>query len=298
VLLSWLPGVRVVYHEHDSPERADGRLPDDATAGLMRLIMHARRALVRRSVFCVLPNPERAALFAERFRARDVVCAFNCPDVNEFRSFGKSRSDEPISVLYHGSVVPARLPKAVIEALSMTPANVKLRVIGYETIGSQGYVSELRETAQLFGISDRVQFLGVLPMREEVLEWCRNSDIGLAFMPLVPKSVNEQHMTGASNKAFDCLACSMALLVSDLPDWRAMFVDHGYGLACNPDDPKSIGAALNWFVEHPEETRAMGQAGRHRALLDWNYQAQFAPVLDRMRLPDTAQRNARTEAVL
>jgi glycosyltransferase involved in cell wall biosynthesis len=284
-LLSLVPGVGVIYHEHDSPESTDGRLPASATVGVMKLIMLARRLLVRRAVFCVLPNPERARLFANRLGATDVVCSFNCPDMNEIRSIVKCRSDETISLLYHGSVVPARLPKTVIEALSMAPANVKLTVIGYETIGSRGYVSELRHTAHQLAISDRVQFLGVLPTRCEVLEWCRRSDVGLAFMPLAPNGVNERHMTGASNKAFDCLACGMALLVSDLPDWRTMFVDPGYALACNPSDAKSIATALRWCVEHPQEVRAMGEAGRRRTLTEWNYQAQFAPVLERMIAP-------------
>ena len=49
--------------------------------------------------------------------------------------------------------------------------------------------------------------------------------VGLALMPLNSNDLNMRHMTGASNKPFDYMAAGLALLVSDLPDWRQMFVD-------------------------------------------------------------------------
>lgn len=86
-------------------------------------------------------------------------------------------------------------------------------------------------------------------------------------------------MTGASNKAFDYMAAGLALLVSDRPDWRDMFVSPGYGRACDPSDPASISAALNWFLDHPEERRAMGANGRAKIEAEWNYDTAFKPVL-------------------
>jgi glycosyltransferase involved in cell wall biosynthesis len=89
-------------------------------------------------------------------------------------------------------------------------------------------------------------------------------------------------MTGASNKPFDYLACGLPVLVSDLPDWVAMFVAPGYGLACNPSDPDGLAANIAWFETHRDRGRAMGRAGYERIERDWNYEAQFAPVLDRI----------------
>jgi spore maturation protein CgeB len=102
-------------------------------------------------------------------------------------------------------------------------------------------------------------------------------------MPRTSDDLNERAMAGASNKPFDYLACGLALLVSDLPDWRRMFVKQGYGLACNPDLAENIAQMLHWYVEHPEETRQMGEQGRQRILSDWNYESQFAPVWERLR---------------
>jgi glycosyltransferase involved in cell wall biosynthesis len=135
--------------------------------------------------------------------------------------------------------------------------------------------------AQL-GIAGRVEFLGPVPQREELLALCRQCDVGLSLMPKQSLDNNEQTMTGASNKPFDYLACGLALLVSDLPDWRVLFVDGGYALAVDPADPHSIATAVRWLLEHPAESRAMGERGRQRILREWNYEEQFAPVLPRL----------------
>jgi spore maturation protein CgeB len=90
-------------------------------------------------------------------------------------------------------------------------------------------------------------------------------------------------MTGASNKPFDYLACGLPLLVSDRPDWRALFVDGAggpLGRACDPGSAESLAAQLRWLHEHPEERRQMAARGRARILADWNYEAQFAKVAD------------------
>jgi glycosyltransferase involved in cell wall biosynthesis len=98
-------------------------------------------------------------------------------------------------------------------------------------------------------------------------------------MPTTSDDVNMAHMTGASNKAFDYLACGMALLVSDLEDWRSVYIDEGYGLACDPTNPDSIVCAVNWFLCNREEMRSMGRRGRARTMSEWNYETQFAPVM-------------------
>ena len=108
-------------------------------------------------------------------------------------------------------------------------------------------------------------------------------------MPKATDDINQQAMTGASNKPFDYLACGLALLVSDLPDWQAMYVEPGYGLACDPDNVESVTQAVRWFLEHSIETRRMGELGRNRILQAWNYERQFEPVLQLLQLPQPSK---------
>jgi glycosyltransferase involved in cell wall biosynthesis len=278
-LTSFLPGVKVVYHEHDSPAR-------DVAPGSMfqRIVMRARRALARRSELCVLPNAQRSDVFSSDTGRRDVLTVWNCPMSEEVVEARRQAAGAPLSmrVLYHGSIVPSRLPATVIEALAELPDAVSLDVVGYETVGHSGYVDELKVLVAKLGLGKRVTFHGSVPERSDLMRICRTCDIGLSLQPVTTDDLNQQMMTGASNKPFDYLACGLALLVSNLPDWREMYADQGFALVVQPDSASSIAQALRWYLEHPAERLRMGEGGRTRIATEWNYERQFAPVLARM----------------
>ncbi len=279
-LVSFLSGVRVIYHEHDSPASSRASV-------FQKISFAARRRLARRAKICVLPNRGRAERFVSELNIsannghQSPLVVWNCPSVEEVTQPRSAHDGGDLWVLYHGSIGPSLLPLSVLEALAMLPERVKLRVIGYETIGHLGYVNELRETSRRLGINDRVEFLGPFK-RSELLSWCRKCDVGLALMPKESRDVNYQHMAGASNKAFDYLSCGLAILVSDLPDWRTFYVETGFGLTCNPDDSESIADALDWYLDHPVEMRTMGERGRRKIATEWNYEAKFRPILERI----------------
>jgi glycosyltransferase involved in cell wall biosynthesis len=276
LLLTFVPGLKVIYHEHDSPPSGTGDITRQAC-------LVARRHLARRAARCVLPNTTRAERFARELRAlENTVCVWNCPAREEVAPPRAQADEQSLWVLYHGSIVPSRLPPTVVTALAKLPASVKLRVIGYQTVGHFGYVDQLRAMASELGVAERVEYVGAVPTRAELLDWTRRSDVGIAFMPKVALGRDDHAMVGASNKPFDYLANGVPLLVADLPDWRSLYVDPGYGLACDPEDPDSIAAALEWFLTHPAERHAMGERGRQRVGQEWNYEAQFAPVYDEL----------------
>jgi glycosyltransferase involved in cell wall biosynthesis len=170
------------------------------------------------------------------------------------------------------------LPATVLAALAISPNGVTLSVVGYESPGSPGYIDNLRREAKRLGVAGRVEWVGTLN-RDELLAHSRRFDVGLALVPDVTRDVNLQRMVGASGKAFDYIASGLAVLVSDQAGWRETFVNPGYGLSCNPGDPRSIASSLKWFLQHPEETQVMGERGRQRILSEWNYEQQFAPVM-------------------
>lgn len=279
-LLSFLPRVRVIYHEHDSPPATNVGL-------FQRLCLITRRRLAKRVRMCVLPNEKRAERFAVEVNShsrkghKSTFVVWNCPSLEEVSASRSMHNGNGLWVLYHGSIVPSRLPVATVEALTLLPDNVKLCVIGYETIGHKGYVGILQEKAKQLGISQRIEFPGPMP-RNKLLAQCRQFDVGLALMPKVSEDINMQAMVGASNKPFDYLSSGLALLVSDLPDWRTIYVETGYGLTCDPEDPESIATALRWFLDHPVEMRAMGERGRQKIATEWNYEMEFFPILEQM----------------
>lgn len=267
--------VPVIYHEHDSPGTA-------AKSAFMKFVLQARRLVARLATLCILPNEHRAGQFGSEMGVSDkVVTVWNCPALEELGTPRALPSDE-ILLYYHGSIVPSRLPPTVLQSMALLPNTLKLRVVGYETIGHHGYANTLRELASKLGIGERLEIVGSVSTRRDLLELCRQADIGISLMPKSSSDSNEQTMSGASNKPFDYLASGLALLVTALPDWCRMYVDPGYGIACDPQDANSIAAAISFFVDHRAEMHAMGERGRQRIMREWNYELQFAPVLTRL----------------
>jgi len=273
LLLKTVFGKQVVYHEHDAYD------PGQATA-FMRLCLAACRSLSRVSDLNVLPSDGRVEHFRRQNAVPQEKCArvWNCPSLAEVRQSRAGTDREDVRVLFQGSIVPARLPFAVLHAMTKVPEHVTLRLIGYDTIGSPGYIGRLKEEAHRLNLAARVEFLGAISRHADLLALSDVCDIGLALMPLETDDVNMRSMAGASNKAFEYLGCGMPMLVSDRPEWRAMFVDPGYARSCDPEDADSIADALRWYLRNPARAREMGENGRQRVLSEWNYERQFAPV--------------------
>ena len=270
----WRTGARCVYHEHDAPAPAGG-------SAAMRGVLRARAALARRATLCLVPGVERGRRLIEDTGAARVEVVRNCPRLADVAAARPHARTGGLRVLYHGSVVPARLPMTAIDAVA-TVDGASLGIAGYEAAGHPGYVAALVEHARARGVAHRVTWAGTLPARADVLAHADGFDVGLALMPTDTADFNEQTMVGASNKPFDYLARGLALVVSDRPEWRAEYVDAGMARSCRPDSAADIADVLRWFAARPDETRTMGERGRQRILSEWNFERGFARVLDVM----------------
>jgi glycosyltransferase involved in cell wall biosynthesis len=266
--LSYWPGLKTVYHEHDTPQ-----------GGVRGPVLWMRTKFAARAQARVLPNERRVEQFNHYVaNHRPTFSVWNCPGRSEVSPPRKPhRDDKGLQLLYVGSIVPLRLPLSIVQALALLPDEVHLRVIGYATSGHRDYVTELQTLAQKLDVAHRTEFVEAMPHPDLLVE-SGKADVGLVLMPAAGDEANLQWMPGASNKPFDYLAGGLALLVSDTAGWRDTFVEPGYGRACEAQDPHSIAAALRWFIDHPIEMRAMGERGRQRVAADWNYEAQFSPV--------------------
>lgn len=269
-LLSYWPGLRVIYHEHDTPP-ADGKRRRD------RVLRFARRVTARRADLCILPQSQRLKEFLrETGRTGDSVCVWNCPAKSEVLPPRSAPCGTELRLYYQGSVGADRLPLSLLDAMILVKRPVSLHFAGYETAGA-GYIKEFLDRAMSLGLQERVRYLGVLD-RPELFLALATADLGVSFMPVKTTDINLRHMVGASNKAFDYLAGGAALLMSNLPDWIEMYGNGIYGVACDPEEPAAIARTLEDLLDNPGRLAEMGERGRRRILEDWNYETQFEPV--------------------
>ncbi len=273
-LLARKLGRRVVYHEHDLPQRL--------TTPLARFEAWCRRQLTKGAEIVVAPNRVRLdALLNDsgclgRPRA---YCIWNCPRQEEASpapAFSESRGS--FAVHYHGSINPTLLPLTLARALQLLPTTVHLSIAGYETIGAAGYVEEFLMHSRRLGVGPRVRYFGALP-RRQLLALCNGADVGVCFFDTDRENLNHRAMVGASNKVFDYLSQGLVLLMGDDAEWRSIFEPEGVAAFCHPGDPQSIAAALRRVLEGDPVLRSAKQRGPELIRAKWNYEMQFAPVL-------------------
>jgi len=268
--------VRVIYHEHDSPD------VDRGSSRFMKMVHACRDRLGRDASLCVLPQEDRLLQFLDTTkRTKPTFCVWNCPRLDEIQ-YTVAHENRGLIVYYHGSVTPARLPPSLILAASRFGGAVRIHIAGYEVLGSVGYLRKLIELAEECGMVDLVKPLGKVTPRSKLFYAASRADIGVSLMPKTTDDMNMQHMVGASNKAFDYMACGLPLLVSDLPEWVSTFVEPGFARACDPDDINAVEATLRWYLDHPDERRDMGRRCQDKIRQAWNYETMFAPVVSKI----------------
>lgn len=269
LIAAMLLRIPTVYHEHDYA--AGQRTIFDA------LLQNTRSALLRRAVCSVAPNEQRMMqLVKDGAREDRATVVRNYPSVGEVGPERSVCSNPVLWLHYHGSLVPARLPLSLIEALALLPSQVKLRIMGFEPYG-RDYRNELLRRVEELNLGNRVDVRKSVARHRELLEIANQGDVGLCLLGDLDE-FNHRSMVGASQKPYEYLACGMAVLVERTPEWCQAFVDPGYGLACDSGKPESIASAIGQFVDDRSRTREMGELGRRRIMVEWNYENEFGPV--------------------
>lgn len=260
---------KLLYHEHDSP-----------ALGLLHPWISRQRFLAAQKAYLVIvPNEARSEIVrsALNIPKSKMRVVWNVPRLCELpkRMPGNHR---PLMTYYHGNISPDLVPLSFVDALQKLEGKAYLKIIGYESPGSPGYIARLIQAGYITGGGSLVEYGGLIA-RSNLLQEAARAHVGIAFMPRSSGDLNMMNMTGASNKSFDYMAAGLALLVSDLPDWREMFVVPNYAHACDPEDAAAIADCLKWLHDHPSELEATSLRNRNKIEMDWNYDKQFAPIL-------------------
>jgi glycosyltransferase involved in cell wall biosynthesis len=98
-----------------------------------------------------------------------------------------------------------------------------------------------------------------------------------ARVGVVPFLSAANHMDAQPIKLFEYMIAGLPIVVSNLPRLSEIVTEVQCGILVEPGQPKAIGEALQWLLEHRVEAQAMGNRGR-RAILqtyNWNSQAQL-----------------------
>lgn len=141
----------------------------------------------------------------------------------------------PITVLYHGAVVPRRGLETLIESVSLWPAGFRLVIRGP---AQGGFDQHLRNLAMSFG--ERVALEPPVPP-EQLIATAAQADIGIFLL-----SNSTTHARFAMpNKIFEYMQAGLMVISSDLPEIRTVIETAGCGMLLPNDSPESIAACLS-----------------------------------------------------
>ena len=264
-----------------------------------RMVMGARARLAKEVELCVLPNEERVDIFKRQTGTnRPVECVWNVPGLEDIGPRKpKPNLQTPLKLFYGGSLAPARLSPLILQEIIKLAGRIELEIVGYATYDAQTYIESFVRLNDKTG-NKSITYHGALAQRGELLAVADRCEAALCLMPMSSHDLNMQTMAGASNKPFDATARGLAVVVSDIPEWKKLYLpgnnhasgkgywisDMGYGIAINPECVDSIKAGLEWMLSNRAKLWEMGERGRQKIQSEWNYEKMFTPVLKRLEI--------------
>lgn len=263
-LLLRLSGIKVIYDVHeDLPRQILSkpwiptmlRRPLALVAGLVERLA----ALGSHAIVAATPT------IADRFPVRKTYLVQNYPIVTELQDADSTpMTRRPAVAAYVGAITAIRGAREMIEALSLMPPELDLRL----AIAGQFSSASLREElASLEGWA-RVEEHGWLS-RGEVARLLHGARMGLVlFHPVA------NHIEAQPTKLFEYMSAGLPVIASDFPLWRDIVGDARCGILVDPLDPAAIADAMTWIMRNPEEAQEMGLRGRKAVEERFNWHSE------------------------
>ncbi|KRE03315.1 hypothetical protein ASE61_12630 [Bosea sp. Root670] len=172
----------------------------------------------------------------------------------------------PVTVLYHGAVVPRRGLETLIESVSLWPDDFRLVIRGP---AQGGFDQHLRTLAMPFG--ERIALERAVPP-DRLISTAAQADIGIFLL-----SNSTTHARFAMpNKIFEYMQAGLMVISSDLPEVRRMVDASACGVLLSSDTPQIIAACLASL--DPAQIDAYKRAALARAR-DLNFEAEGTKLL-------------------
>lgn len=187
----------------------------------------------------------------------------NYPDYQEFsdnRKFGKS-------VCFAGGISPQWMHEFVLDAIEGSAYTYLLAGKAQED-----YFKLLKEKDAW----KNVDYKGMLP-HEQVWSMMEQSSAGIALNDYMANVGYKMGSLG-NTKLFEYMMFGLPVIATDFTLWKEIVEGYDCGICVNPHDVKAIRAAIDFFINHPDEARRKGDNGR-KAVKEKYCWATQEPVL-------------------
>ncbi len=172
-------------------------------------------------------------------------------------------SDKPI-LIYVGGLTRIRGIKELCEAVTMTNNKTELWLVGpWE---SAEFQTECMEGGE------HIKYWGFKPLAE-VYPLIKKADIG--FVTLYPE---KNYLNSLPIKAFEYMACSKPMIMSDISYWENTF--SGSALFVNPKLPSEIAKKIDELVDDKHFAQQLGKHGKVEVDTNFSWEAESQKLVN------------------
>jgi glycosyltransferase involved in cell wall biosynthesis len=202
------------------------------------------------------------------------------PEASPLRRALGAGPDEAV-LLYQGGLHPGRGLPLLLDAMARLPRGRATLAF----LGPGPLRPDLEARASELGLGEDVRFLDAVPPGE-LADWTRGATIGIH--PIEDLSLNHRYCL--PNKLFEYIQAGLPVLVSDLPEMRAVVEGYGVGECFPAGDAEALAERVRDLIGEPERLAAYRvralQAG---AELSWEREKEKLARLYRRLLEGDAE---------
>jgi glycosyltransferase involved in cell wall biosynthesis len=275
-IVSMLKRRPVIYHCHDFAE-------SESKLGLGgSLVRTFERLFAKTADIVIVPDYDRATVVAQQLNLpKFPIIAANAPihtppKSNTLRETLHSRG-------YHFEKIVLRQGRIsqghALEVTLQSMPNWASKEWGFVLLGfgDDAYIESLYQLATKLGV--REQFV-ILPAvnYDSVLQYTVGANMGHALYE--PLHINNRYITTASNKIMEYMAAGLPILLSATTSSDNLLARHPVGITADVTSPETIADAINTVLSNPSLANSMSIASRHAFESEFQYEKQYAPVLE------------------
>lgn len=178
------------------------------------------------------------------------------------------------TLVYVGGISEARGVLELIQSAKLLKPryeNILLTLVGQIYLAS--LEEKVHELLEQFDLQDNICLAGQVK-HDEIYDILLRCHIGMAVLHPTPN-----YIESLPTKLFEYMAVGLPVIASDFPVWKGIVEGNNCGLTVNPLDPAEIARAVEYLLEHPEETSKMGGNGRKAVVEIYNWEAESKKLI-------------------
>ena len=226
----------------------------------------------------VVAEESRTRLIHAGVPSTKLTVVSNTPKVDQWEIKGLSRGQqfekEPTKLVYLGGIEGSRGIDVAIRAIGKLKDNGHL--VEITVIGDGSTVPYLRELARQTGVSDRVHFVGRLPIHETIAFAQVQDIMTRSHIGLVPHFSTEHTQTTIPNKLFDYMVLGLPVIVSDMKPTARIVREENCGEVFRDRDADDLARCILALIDPQIRAQkgANGQAAVRRKY-NWNFDSKI-----------------------